>query len=182
MMIEQKTWTVEEFDRYIALPENVSRNFEFIAGGIVEKMVSSPRSSTIGGFMVTTLTIHVRERDLGRVTGPDGGYVVGGAKLIPDVAFVSKIRQPVQPSDAYNPLPPDLVVEVISPTDRASDIREKREIYRKAGILLWEIYPNLSSIDVYAPGHPVQTLSVGEILDGGDVLPAFHVAVSEIFA
>jgi len=182
MVIQQKPLTVEDFDRSIALTENMDRDFEFIAGGIVEKMVSSPRSSTIGGYLVTVLTVHVRERDLGRVSGADGGYVVMGEKVIPDAAFISKMRQPLQPTDAYNPLAPDLAVEIISPIDRATDIRKKREAYRQAGVLLWEVYPDLLSIDVYAPGKPVHTLTVEDTLNGGDVLPDFSLAVREIFA
>ena len=85
-------------------------------------------------------------------------------------------------SEEYpDPEPPVWVVEIISSTDKAADIRDKREIYRRAGILLWEIYLRSLSIDVYAPGNPLKTYSMGEILDGDAVLPGFELAVADLF-
>jgi Uma2 family endonuclease len=85
-------------------------------------------------------------------------------------------------SDDYpDPEPPLWVVEVVSPTDKAPDIRAKRQIYRKAGILLWEMYPQEQSIDVYTPGKPMRTLDINDMPDGGDMLPGFTPAVREIF-
>jgi Uma2 family endonuclease len=72
------------------------------------------------------------------------------------------------------------VVEVISPTDKAKEIREKREIYQHAGILLWEMYAELERIDVYPPGKPMRTFSIDDTLDGGDVLPGFKLTVQAL--
>jgi Uma2 family endonuclease len=84
--------------------------------------------------------------------------------------------------DKYpDPTPPLLVVEVISPTDKASDIRDKREIYLKAMILYWEMYPQTQSVDVYAPDKPLQSLHLSDMLDGGDVLPGFRLSLKDLF-
>jgi Uma2 family endonuclease len=179
--IQPMPMTVDDFDRFVALPENADRNFELIAGEIVEKMVSSQRSSLIGAYLAHVIAGHVYERDLGWVTGADGGYRVMGGKFIPVAAFISKTRQAVPSSEAYNPLIPDLAVEVISPTDKATDIRKKREAYIQAGVLLWEVYPDLPSIDVYTPGQPLRTLTLDDTLTGGDVLPDFKLSVRELF-
>jgi Uma2 family endonuclease len=71
-------------------------------------------------------------------------------------------------------------VEVISPTDKAKEMREKREIYQRAGILLWELYGELERIDVYPPDKPMQTFSMEDTLDGGDVLPGFKISAREL--
>lgn len=81
-----------------------------------------------------------------------------------------------------DPNPPLWVAEVISPTDRAEIIRHKRQIYRDAGILLWEIYKPLQRVDVYAPGQPVREFGIDDTLDGGNVLPEFRLAVKALFA
>lgn len=54
--------------------------------------------------------------------------------------------------------------------------------YTRAGIVLWEMYPQSMSIDVYAPGQPMRTLRIGETLDSGDGLPGFTLPIGEIFA
>jgi len=86
-------------------------------------------------------------------------------------------------SDEYpDPNPPLWVSETIFPTEKAVDVRNKREIYNHAGILLWEIYYPSRRVDVYAPGQPPKTYKMGDVLDGGDVLPGFSLAVADLFA
>jgi Uma2 family endonuclease len=179
MAIQQKTWTVEEFDRYIALPENADRLFELIHGEIIPVSPGRTLYSEIGHILAVAVRLFCRERNIPcHTSGGDGAYRVEENTVAPDFAY-----KPTPMSDEYpDPAAPLWAVEVISPTDKANDIREKREIYQKAGILLWEIYPKLHRIDVYAPGQPVKTLGMDGVLDGGDVLPEFRLTVREIFA
>jgi Uma2 family endonuclease len=181
MVLRTKPATNSEFDRFLKLPENAGRNFELIAGEIVEKMVSSPRSSAIGVLVAGLVAVHVRQRDLGRVTGADGGYVVGKEKYIPDAAFISRTRQPVQPDEAYNPLAPDLAIEVLSPSDDDEDVRLKIANYIAAGTVVWLFDPDRRRIEIYKNGEPPQVLDMDDTLDGGDVLPGFRVAIKDIF-
>ena len=59
----------------------------------------------------------------------------------PDVAFVSTDGPPENRRKG-SPIPPDLVVEIISPTDRQYDVTEKAFAYLKAGTrLVWVIEP-----------------------------------------
>ena len=80
-----------------------------------------------------------------------------------------------------DPEPPLWAVEIISPTDKAVNIRTKREIDIEAGILYWEMSPDLGRVDVYAPGQPLHTVSMDDTLDGADVLPGFTLPVRDIF-
>jgi hypothetical protein len=50
---------------------------------------------------------------------------VAGERYLPDVAFISKARQPEPSHDTYNPNAPDLAVDVVSPTGQPRDIRIK---------------------------------------------------------
>lgn len=110
-------------------------------------------------------------------SGGDGAYNINGNVVAPDVAYK---RTPTS-KEYPDPIPPEFVVEIISPTDKAADIRAKRRIYTQARILYWEVYPDAQSIDVYKPGLPVQTFGINEMLDGSDVLPGFTIAVRDIF-
>lgn len=175
-----KRYTLEEFDKFISLPENRDRSFEFIGGEIVE-VVSNSYSSTIAMLIGGAVSVFVRQNKLGRVSGADGGYMVMGEKYIPDAAFISYARQPKQSYEAYNPLPPDLAIEVLSPSNDEWEMRVKIANYLQSGTVVWLADPDRQRMEVYAPGQPVQKLGIDDVLDGGTVLPGFKLPVRDIF-
>ena len=172
--------SVQEFEKIAALPENAERHLEYIGGEIVE-VVSNSKASKIAMRIGARITIHVEAHQLGRVTGADGGYRVSGEDYMPDVAFISNARQPKDPNVAWNPLAPDLAVEVASPTDRPTIIADKVTNYPLAGTLLWYVFPDDKQIKVYEQGQPSKTFGIDDVLDGGKVLPGFTLAVKDIF-
>ncbi len=179
-MAVQTPVKVEEFEHIAALPENAHKRLEFIGGEIVE-VVSNSDASEIAVRIATRINLYVEARVSGRVTGADGGYRVSGEDYIPDVGFISKARQPQRPHTTWNPLAPDLAVEVVSPTDRIQDIADKVANYLLAGTLLWYVYPAQRQVKVYMPGQPVKTLGLNDVLDGGQVLPGFKLELKDIF-
>ncbi len=186
MVLKAPPITKTEFERLVMLPENRDRNFEFIAGEIVE-VVSNNKSSRKAAKLIIYVGGHVVTHHLGRMTGADGGYVVSGEDYIPDAAFMSYVRQPIAPDVAYNPVAPDLAIEVLSPGNVGSpNEREKMLLkignYLAAGTVLWLVDPEQETVDVYINGQPVQRLRVGDTLEGGNVLPGFQLAVTDIFS
>ncbi len=176
-----QTMSSSDFDRFALLPENHDRLFEFIAGEIVE-VVSNPLSSNVAMMMGVFIGGFVMQRNLGHVTGADGGYMVGGERYIPDVGFISYQRQRVLAHvDGYNPLPPDLAIEVLSPGNLDVDMDVKIANYLAAGTVVWRVKPLEKQIAVFVPDTPVQILGINDVLDGGDVLPSFKLAVKDIF-
>ncbi len=73
----------------------------------------------------------------GHITGADGGYIVKGERYIPDIGFISVERQPESSHDTYNPVHPDLAVEVVSPTDGERNLAIKIANYVAAGTVVW---------------------------------------------
>ena len=177
----KKHYTVEEFDVFVMLPENVDKLFEFVGGEIVE-MVSNNYSSEIAATILILLGMFVKTHKLGRVTGADGGYIVAGQRYIPDVAYISAQKQPQPSHEPYNPNAPDLAVEVLSPTDSPAMIRIKIVNYLRAGTTLWVVDPEEKQVEVYIPGQAPQTAGVDDTLDGGALLPGFTLRVRDIFA
>ncbi len=181
MVFQTRYVTDDEFDRFVMLPENRDRNFEYIAGEIVE-VVSNSKASRAAVKMLARVGIHVEDNHLGCVTGADGGYVVWGEKYIPDGAYVSYARQPQPPNVPYNPIAPDLAIEVLSPGNTEIEMTRKIGNYIAAGTVVWVADPDQKTIDVYTPTQPRKTLRVGQVLEGGDVLPGFRLAVANIFS
>jgi Uma2 family endonuclease len=104
----------------------------------------------------------------------------------PDIAVVSYQNWPVDsPQDpdanAWEVIP-DLAVEVISPTDRAEDQREKVLEYFRAGVrCVWVVYPKLRLIDVYESPTRIQILTEEDTLRGEPVLPGFELTLASLF-
>jgi Uma2 family endonuclease len=177
MLLSNKTYTLDEFRDVIALPENTDRLFEFIHGEIIEKVPGRTRYSEFGHIIAAAVRHFCRARNLPcHTSGGDGAYSIGENVIAPDFAY-----KPTPMSEDYpDPVPPRWAVEVISPTDRVKDIRAKRRIYAAANILLWEVYREDLSVEVYAGGE-FQVFGIDDTLTGGDVLPGFELPVREIF-
>jgi Uma2 family endonuclease len=172
--------TLEEFERYATLPENVERRLEYIAGEIVE-VVSNNASSTVAANVLASMLGFVRVHQLGLVTGADGGYRIAGEDYIPDCAFLSKDKHPKTTRDSYVPIAPDLAVEVLSPANDEGSMRIKIGNYLKAGTLLWVVDPDKKRVEVYAPNQKVRVVELDGTLDGDDVLPNFSMKIADVF-
>ncbi len=143
-------------------------------------------ASGLAHWIGALISIFVRPRGLGWVTGADGSYILSrdpDTVVVPDVAFIAWDRLPGRRvPDGYIPVPPDLAVEVISPTDRPGDIARKQEIYRRAGVpLVWWVDPARRTVSVYLDGKLAEELGEGDELDGGEILLGFRLSVAEIF-
>jgi Uma2 family endonuclease len=180
MAVQTRPYTIEEFDQIVMQPENAERRLQYIGGDIVE-VVSNNYSSQVAARILIRLGVYVESKDLGHVTGADGGYRVAGERYIPDVAFISKTRQPEASHEVYNPNAPDLAVEVLSPSDKPDDMRLKIANYLAAGTLVWVVEPEAKTVEVYTPGQKARRIRVAETLDGGAVLPGFALVVKDIF-
>lgn len=79
-------------------------------------------------------------------------------------------------------LAPDLVVEVVSPSDRAIEVSEKALMWADAGVrLVWIVDPRTRTVTVYRPDGAVSLLRGASELDGEDVLPGFRLPLADLF-
>lgn len=180
MIAQIPVMTVDQFDEFMRLSQNEDKLWEFVGGEIFE-VPSNPTSSYISSRFNFHLFGFVEANALGFVTGEAGGYMVMGEDYAPDVAFVSKARQSELATTGYNPIPPDLVVEVVSPTDDEGALLIKVGNYLAANTVVWVACPPSQTVEVYASGKPVQKLGINDMLDGGDVLPGFKLPLKLIF-
>ena len=181
MAVQKKIYSAEAFEQFIELPENANRLFEFIGGEIVE-VPSNPYSSSIGGWFLTFINLFLLKNPIGHTTGEAGLYQVFGERYAPDVGYISKTRQPELARRGPNPNPPDLAIEVISPTDNMREFAIKLSNYLAAGTVVWVVYPDEQQVVIHAPGKPAQIIHSDGMLDGGDILPGFTLSLREIFA
>jgi Uma2 family endonuclease len=186
MAVHQQTYTVEEFMELAQLPEYADKQLELIDGELIIMPPSRPINSEIAGLIIYFILAFVRPKKLGRVTVPDGGYRIGAkTTLVPDVAYTAYARG-LDFSGSVVEGAPDLVAEVISPSESSQDVQDKVWAYLQAGTqIVWAVYPKKKLVDVYrlASQEELQSTRIGidGVLDGGDVLPGFTLPVKDIF-
>jgi Uma2 family endonuclease len=175
---QAKLITFEEFREYVLQPDNSERSFELINGEMIEKMPGTTLNSAIPVNIAFHTRLHCRDKTIPYyISTGDGAYRIGNNVVAPDMAY-----KQLPMSDEYpDPIAPMWVVEVISANDKAYEIRKKRQVYQDASILLWEIYPELLSVDVYIPGQSPKSFQMGEALTVDSVLPGFTITLEAIF-
>ena len=145
--------------------------------------------SVIEANISTELRNFVKDKNLGRVTGSSAEYrfmeQLADKKVgrQPDIAFVRRERLPVR-FRSYPDIAPDLVVEIVSPSDKLYETEAKIQAYQQAGVsLIWLVNPFSRTVDVFRLNEGVksQRFVEGEELDGAEVLPGFKLAIGTIF-
>jgi Uma2 family endonuclease len=179
-MVGQSHVTVEEFEKIVLLPENQDKRLEYIGGEVIE-VVTNNYASEIAVNIVVAIAQHIEGKKVGFITGANGGYKVFDDRYVPDVAFLSRARQPEPSREIFNSNAPDLAVEVMSPTDFPQDITIKVMNFLAAGTVVWVIYTDDQEARMFESGKPVKVVTINDELDGGNVLPGFKLPLKDIF-
>ncbi len=129
---------------------------------------------------------HALERGLGRVFAAETGFRLDvddePTVRAPDIAFISKERLAQADSPGFIPIPPDLAVETLSPSDTASEVTEKVQWWLDYGVrLVWVLDPANKTLTVHHPNGRSRRLAAADTLDGGDVLPGFELPLRQMF-
>ena len=113
-----------------------------------ELIMMSPAGSEHGGIIAEFTAIlrdFVKDHKSGKVFGAETGFIIGrdpDTVRSPDVSFVEKARLPPKLPRGFFPGPPDLAVEVLSPSDRAGEVQAKVQDWLAAGCLaVWVVDP-----------------------------------------
>jgi Uma2 family endonuclease len=159
--------------------------WELIDGELVPVTPSGFESSSLGLRIARIVGNYVDAHSLGALTGADGGYVLFPDRAtirVPDIGFIKAERLPAEGERSRFPrLAPDLAIEMLSPSDRASEVVVKLEMYQEAGIpLIWLVDPDKKTVTVIASGKPTQVLGMGDTIEGGDVVPGFSDTVAHL--
>lgn len=173
-------------DELLAMPKDGIRR-ELVAGEIHEMSPGGHEHGLIADNISAPLSMHARAHRLGRVSSSDTGFRLAtdpDTVRCPDVGFVrrERLEQTGRTKGAF-PGAPDLAVEVISPTDRYSDVVTKVGAYLDAGTqMVILVDPQNRSVSVFAADGQRADLTEDDVLDGGDVVPGWALPVRDIFA
>ncbi len=167
--------TLEEF------LESDLEGYEYIKGELIPMAPTSVEHGKISANLAMYLVSHVRENRLECIAVFGTGFQVGERVLIPDIAIIFTDRLPDDQSKA-SPVPPDLAVEVVSPTDSSHRVEEKAFIYLEAGTqLVWILKPRSKTVTVYRSETEITVLTRNDTLSGEEVVKGFSCQVAELF-
>ncbi|PON19887.1 hypothetical protein C2W62_00270 [Candidatus Entotheonella serta] len=137
---------------------------------LVEKAMGF-RESWLASLLIQALLNFVQPRRLGIVTGEAGMIrLASGLVRIPNVAYIARERLPDRrlPAEPIPGLAPNLIVEVLSRGNTASEMARKRQEYFDAGVqVVWLISPANRTVNVYTAVAQSTLLDEHQTLDEG---------------
>ena len=161
--------------------ENDVPGYEYARGELIPMSAATRRHGKISASIIRYLGPYVYESGLGEVYTAETVFQVGERVMKPDVAFVSTDRLDVDEDEKF-PIPPDLAIEVISPTDVHYRIVRKAFDYLAAGTrLVWVLDPVAKAVTVYRSESDIEMLTHEAMLTGEDVVPGFACPVGQLF-
>jgi Uma2 family endonuclease len=181
MAAAERLMTADELAR-TSIPD---KQVELIRGRLVVRELPNTHHGAVAGDLAFELGAFVRRTELGQVFPQDTGFKIESDPDTvrgPGVAFVKKGRLDRIPTEGYAELAPDLIVEVLSPGDRAGEVLAKVGDFLAAGTqLVWVVDPRRREARVFRPDGSVAVIDEEGQLDGEDVLPGFTCRLSAVF-
>ena len=171
-------------DELLAMPHDGYR-FELIKGALHQMAPASSQHGRIALRIGWRLAQFVEREGLGETYAAETGFVIATAPdtvRAPDASFVSKERAALASGEGFFPGAPDLAIEVVSPSDRPVEVKDKARDWLRAGTrMVIVIDPFDRTATVYRGLDDILTLTAGDTIDGGDVVPGWTLPLADVF-
>ena len=170
-------------DDLLAMPDDGFR-YELVRGELRKMSPASHFHGECAAYIVISFGGHVRANRLGKPYTAEAGFRLAPNHVrAPDAAFVRAERaDAARDTDGFFPGPPDLAIEVISPSDRYTKVSEKVADWLAAGTLaVVTVNPRNRTVEIHRPHADAVVLSEDDVLEVQDIIPGWRMPVSEIF-
>lgn len=171
------------FESFLRMTDE-NDSFELLEGVLVPKMAAQYPHENRFAWLLAILRVYVNSKGLGVVLGSRSAIEIDEFRgRIPDILFIRSGREHIiQDRAIYGA--PDMVVEIVSPSNTAADLVALEADYRHTGvaeILFW--YPEQKKLVVLRKrdnAYTEETLTDGEFRS--DAVQGFHLDWSDMFA
>lgn len=176
MTVDVRIFTADEL---LGLPDDGSR-YELVEGELKPVSPAGYEHGLIVNRINARLFAFAEQHRVGQVPASETGFVVArnpDTVLSPDVSFVRAER--AVDTRGFFPGPPDLAVEVVSPSDRFSDVLAKTRTYLRAGtVAVVIVEPASRIVQVHRTSG---VTNVTDTLALEDVLPGWSMSLEDMF-
>ena len=182
-MTISKLVTAEEL---LHMPDDGWR-YELLEGRLVKMAPAGRVHGKYAAHVGASMWQHVAGHQLGEVSAAETGFILAtGPDTVraPDAAFVSRERiEEAEETPGYWPFPPDLAVEVISPSDTYTEVESKVFQWLDAGAkAVVVVDPRRKSVTVYRSRSDITVLTGDDVLEVEGVIPGWTMPLQELFA
>jgi Uma2 family endonuclease len=173
-------------DELLRLPDNGMKR-ELVAGELHEMPPAGGEHGGVSGRAARQLGRFLDQHEElgGEVFVAEPGFRLTrnpDTVRAPDVAYVVESRLDEAWVSGFAEIAPDLIVEVVSPNDAASEIQRKVDEWLSAGSrLVWVLYPATHAAMVFRHDGSPDLLHAEDTLTGEPVLPGFACRVGDLF-
>ena len=182
---QSSTMTAEEFFEWANRPENSSTLYELVDGEIVEMPSPGERHGTVCWLVSYYLCSYVFKRRAGQVLTNDTGLVVRrnpDTVRGPDVTLFLEKRSMDQLSPGHLQRVPNLLVEVLSPSDTFSQTLRRVDQYLELGVpMIWVLEPEERCVHQFRLDELRKRFDIGDTITGNGVLPDYECRVADFF-
>ena len=179
MAIDVKLMTVEEL---AAMPDNGMRH-ELVRGELIETMPVNEEHGEIAATIAALLRGPIKLAGRGRV-GVETGVIISRhppTVLGPDVS-ITLVGSDEPRAQGFLERMPEVVFEVVSPSDSAAEVPDKSWLYLDAGVqMVVAVWPRRAVVTIMTADGVTRTFGMSDDLDLAPVVEGVTLLVAEIF-
>jgi Uma2 family endonuclease len=178
--IESRLFTGEE----LAVMRNVGP-CELVNGRIMPMTPTGDEHGAIEANIAAELRVYARDHNVGKVrSGEVGVYVHRNPDTVraADVLFISHEQYARKTTSVFLDVAPELIVEILSPSDSWTEVTQKLRDYFALGVrLVWVVDPAARTIYAYRSLTDIREFTANDVLSGDDILSGFSAPVARLF-
>jgi Uma2 family endonuclease len=176
-------WTAAKYLQW-AKPDD-GNLYEVLNGELIMAAAPNLRHQEVSGNIYELIRPFVRSKKLGKVFDAPVDVVLGNDVVEPDIVFIAKERKEIMSRERITGAP-DLVIEILSLSTSAHDLRYKWDLYARSGVReYWVVNPEAETVEVLTlVNDAYQRHAFGE-KDGtvtSKVLEGLSVTMKDVFA
>jgi Uma2 family endonuclease len=182
--LPDRLYTADELAEISA--QDDTHHYELLKGKLTMMSPAGGTHGIIASRLNAALQNYADEHESGVAFAAETGYRVNrdpDTVLAPDASFLTTARIPEDGiTQGYIAAAPDLVVEVVSPSDTVTRVQQKVQSWFGYGTqLVWVVEPATQTVTVYRPDGSARVLQRQDTLDGEAVLPGFSYPLARLF-
>ena len=173
--------TAEEFDNY---PFEEDKRYELDEGELIEMTRPAFDHNRAMKRLLVRLENFLEATQIGEVLASENLYALApSTRRAPDVAIILGDKWKSLRGAKVIPIVPEIVAEVLSPSETTRMIHRKLKQYFEAGVKeVWLIDPEAQEVEVWTgPTIPEHALAGNAVLESS-LLPGFKLSLEDLFA